>query len=523
MMSPAPASLTLRVVVPVAVTLILLIAGLITTMARVSIHDARANLAERANLTVSMLSNGIAPLVWALDLVNIERELAALKADPDYAGSVVWDDLDKVIAQDGRTDSAASDIVHETTTISYTDDAGKFHQLGRVMVSLQTDRAEAKMMGRLWRIALGGLAALLAICAVLVYIARGLIQPINALTATMTGLAGGDTSLPVPARDRHDEIGRMAAATEIFRQNAMALRTSLVERDRVSEQLRRLADTLEVQVRERTAEAYAAKDRAETALEELRCAQASLVQAEKMASLAQLVAGIAHEINTPIGVALTAASYFDRNTADLKARFDSGLLKKADLAAYLTSTTEAASFIASNLARAADLIQSFKRVAVDQTSETRRTFDLSEYLGEIIQSLRPVLKKVPHVVEVACAKDITIDSYPGALFQVITNFVMNSLHHAFDTNMVGHIRIGVQDQMDKVVIEYSDDGKGIPPDHLERIFEPFFTTARSRGGSGLGLHIVYNLVTTTLKGDIACQSKPGEGTRMIVTLPKVVG
>jgi signal transduction histidine kinase len=174
------------------------------------------------------------------------------------------------------------------------------------------------------------------------------------------------------------------------------------------------------------------------------------------------------------------------------------------------------------LARAADLVRSFKKVAVDQTSENQRSFNLAEYLGEIVQSLRPVLKKEPHAVEIECASNIVIDSFPGALFQIITNFVMNSLHHAFEPGDVGTIRIRAEENGESVILEYSDDGRGIAPDNLSKIFEPFFTTSRSQGGSGLGLHIVYNLVTATLKGEIRCESKLGEGTRMIVTLPKVV-
>ncbi|MDR3435615.1 HAMP domain-containing sensor histidine kinase [Telmatospirillum sp.] len=336
------------------------------------------------------------------------------------------------------------------------------------------------------------------------FFSRWIVAPLIKMTAVVTLMARGERQVEVPAQGRADEIGAMAHAIQIFK-------LALIE-----------GDDLARQVAQRTADVLSAKERAEAALKELSHTQASLVRAEKMASLAGLVGGIAHEINTPIGVALTAASYFERNTVDVSARFEANSLKKAELATYLASTREAATFIATNLTRAAELVQSFKKVAVDQTSEVRRSFDLAGYLAEIIQSLRPVLKKVPHVVGVDCPGGITIDSYPGAIFQIITNFVMNSLHHAFEEGQPGHIQIAVREEAETVVIDYSDDGRGIAAEYLDKIFDPFFTTSRNRGGSGLGLHIVYNLVTTVLKGDIRCESEPGRGTRMNMTIPKVV-
>jgi signal transduction histidine kinase len=323
----------------------------------------------------------------------------------------------------------------------------------------------------------------------------------------------------VPAGHDKDEFAEIVCSANRL---ILAFRKSLEDRERISDELRAFAEVLDQRVKERTAEATSAKDRAEKALAELQRTQESLIHAEKVSSLAQLVGGIAHEINTPVGVALTAASYFERNTAEINRRFTEGALKKSDLAEYLSSTAEAASFISGNLTRAADLVQSFKRVAVDQTSEKRRDFDLAGYLGEIIQSLRPVLKKLPHAVEIDCPKGIVVDSFPGALFQVMTNFVMNSVEHGFSIEKPGQIHIAVREEGENLRIEYSDDGIGIPRENMKKLFEPFFTTSRGRGGSGLGLHIVYNLVTSVLKGEIRCESEPGAGTRMIVTIPKVV-
>ncbi|HXP97126.1 MAG TPA: EAL domain-containing protein, partial [Telmatospirillum sp.] len=215
-----------RVVIPMAAALTLLVAGMSGAGAWWSMRDARNNLALRAKLTASMLSHGIAPLAWSVDWDAAQRVLASLRADPDYAGSIIWDDLGDIVARDGSADRDAGDIVQGIADIDYMEESGETHRVGRVSVRLQTDRAEVEMMQRLSEIAFGGLGVLLAICGILVYIVRGFIRPINALTATMTGLAGGDTELSVPALDRRDEIGHMAVATETFKQNAIALRAS---------------------------------------------------------------------------------------------------------------------------------------------------------------------------------------------------------------------------------------------------------------------------------------------------------
>jgi signal transduction histidine kinase len=198
-------------------------------------------------------------------------------------------------------------------------------------------------------------------------------------------------------------------------------------------------------------------------------------------------------------------------------------MKKSDLAAYVATADDSSRLIQQNLTRAAELIQSFKRVAVDQTSEERRAFDLLAYLEEIVTSLGPTLRKGPHRVAIACSPGIVVDSFPGALSQVITNLVMNALTHAFPPDTKGHMVIDATDLSDgEIEIRFADDGVGIPTDHQPKVFEPFFTTKRGAGGSGLGLHIVFNLVTQTLGGRISVDSAPGDGTTFILRIPKSV-
>ena len=257
-------------------------------------------------------------------------------------------------------------------------------------------------------------------------------------------------------------------------------------------------------------ETAAARRRAEEALADLRRTQENLIQAEKMASLGSLVAGVAHEVNTPVGSALTGITYLGDLTRGVAQRFQQGALKKGDFTEFLNAATEACMLIEGNLHRAAELIQSFKQTAVDQTSEERRRFDLASYLQDVFTSLHPRLRKAGHTVVFNCQPDLVIDSYPGALFQVLTNLTMNALELSAQLAAPGEVEL-----------RFSDNGRGVPRANLNRIFDPFFTTRRGSGGSGLGLHIVYNIVHNTLRGTIRVESEEGGGAAFIVRFPAV--
>lgn len=244
-----------------------------------------------------------------------------------------------------------------------------------------------------------------------------------------------------------------------------------------------------------------------------------LLLSQKMIALGSLVAETTHEINTPVSTGITAASGLIEKIRDLEQVYHDGDMARSDLERYLTTAEEAAQIILSNLKRAADLIKSFKVVAVDQCSETRRRFNMKDYLEEVLLSLRPKLKKTRHTVRLTCSETLELDSNPGALSQIISNLVINSLVHGFTSGDQGQIGIEVQRKHDTVDLTYSDNGKGIPPEDLANIFDPFFTTTREKGGSGLGLNIVYKLVTQRLHGQITCESAPGKGTTFRLSFP----
>ncbi len=270
--------------------------------------------------------------------------------------------------------------------------------------------------------------------------------------------------------------------------------------------------TLEEKVEERTTEL-------KRSLETIRQTQAQLVQSEKMAALGGLVAGVAHEINTPIGIAVSAASHLEDKTQEFVAKVESQKLKRSDLNSYAKTAADSSNLILKNLSGAVKIVQGFKQVAVDQASGERRDFKLKAYIEDVLLSLKPKLKKTKHQVKMNCPEDLALSSCPGAFSQIISNLVMNSLIHGFEEMEAGEIGFDAAEDNGFVVLTYRDNGKGMEENDLAKIFDPFFTTKRSQGGSGLGMHIVHNLVTQTLGGSIMCKSEVGEGMTVTMKIP----
>jgi len=263
-------------------------------------------------------------------------------------------------------------------------------------------------------------------------------------------------------------------------------------------------------------------DELSRALDSLKFAQESLVQSEKFASLGSLVAGVAHEINTPVGVAVTGASFLLEESQKIGRLVSDGQIRKSEILQFISSVSEGSQLVLKNAERAAHLIHSFKQVAADETSEARRVFDLRGYLDEVLTSLLPKYKKSRIKVVFSCPEGVEMDTYPGLLAQVLTNLITNALTHGFDEGGQGEISIRASAEEKWTIIECANDGKIIPSEHLTRIFEPFFTTRRSDGGTGLGLNIVFNIVTQRLGGTIGVHSEAGKGTTFTVRIPRVL-
>lgn len=288
--------------------------------------------------------------------------------------------------------------------------------------------------------------------------------------------------------------------------NVLASIIDITERKRAQEAMVLLNQSLQAQIAE-----------TQRAMEQLNQARNQLVQAEKMASLGGLVAGVAHEINTPVGIGVTAASHLRDEVRALRAGMAEKRVSRSDFERYLSGFEQAGEILEVNLQRAADLIRSFKQVAVDQSNDERRLIQVRTYLEEVLLSLRPRLKGTPHRIELECPADLEVRTSPGALAQILTNLVVNALTHAFEPSRPGLIRISVMAVDGATRLVFEDDGRGIPAEHLPKIFDPFFTTRRGQGDTGLGLHIVFNLVSRTLSGTIDVESHEGAGTRFTIT------
>jgi signal transduction histidine kinase len=277
------------------------------------------------------------------------------------------------------------------------------------------------------------------------------------------------------------------------------------------------ADRAIRKTKERLEEQNAALNEALHALQE---AQSELVRQEKLASLGRLVAGVAHEINTPLGICVTATSHLVQELKLTREELAAGEMTEDSLNGFFDIVDQSLRILTTNTQRAAALVRSFKQVAVDQSSDDIRSFNLHGYLNEVLLSLQPKLKGRPVKVELECPKDLVLDSFPGAVSQIVTNMVVNSLVHGFEREQAGTIaiRAGLEDEV--VSFDYADDGAGMDKDTLDKLFDPFFTTKRGTGGSGLGAHILYNLVTGALGGTVRVESAPGKGLRYHLRFPR---
>ncbi|HET6720348.1 MAG TPA: ATP-binding protein [Rhodocyclaceae bacterium] len=343
---------------------------------------------------------------------------------------------------------------------------------------------------------------------------------------------GGVRQMEVSMR-RADGVVRLVSVSGQFidageRKLLLTHYNDITEARRAEQEIRELNATLEARVDKRTAELKKSNAELWRAVTSLEKAQKDLVRSEKMAALGALVAGIAHELNTPIGNAVTISTSLGERLGELHKEIKAGL-KRSTLDNFLADLATGLDIMFRNLHRAAELISSFKQVAVDQASQVRRQFALDTTVNEIVTTLRPSFKRSPIKIEVEVPSGIVLDSFPGPLGQVIVNLVNNAGLHAFPDGRAGLIRIfatrlddAESDESNPWIrLTVQDDGEGIATEHLPRIFDPFFTTKLGAGGSGLGLNISYNIVTSLLGGRIQAISALGEGTRMEIEIPLI--
>ncbi|MEE2729607.1 MAG: ATP-binding protein [Pseudomonadota bacterium] len=345
---------------------------------------------------------------------------------------------------------------------------------------------------------------------------RTIVRPIKDLNAVSRLVAETKDYGKRATVESQDEVGDLIMS---FNSMLDVLQEYDLARWEKEQEILQLNQDLERKVNERTLELQQSMTVLSDTVENLRATQGKLVEQEKMASLGSLVAGVAHEINTPIGVGITASSHLAQSFRELSEKFESGSLTKRDFAEAMGEMKETVQMISKNLERSAALVKSFKMVAVDQSTDDVRAFDVKEYFDSVLMSLNPKLKRTRHRVRLEVPDDLTIVSSPGALSQIITNLVMNSLLHGFEGMDSGEITMRVHRDQDGLVFDYFDNGRGIAESIRDRIFDPFVTTARSKGGSGLGTHILYNLVTQVLSGTVVLLSDTAPGVHFRISIP----
>ena len=454
------------------------------TLAAASAEDARRNT-ETIEKTIPVMVDLADNDLQRLALQRLETRTTAL--------------------QDGLT-KLSEQLTNRTDLLRNTIDASQAEAIGEIdELSIKMRQREQKAQETFDRTLSDISRRVLSIAAIFlgiivaagVLIALSIRLPLQQIMTAMRAIALGDYGREVQGIQARDEVGAMARAVEVFRENAIAKRTT-------EDELR------------------ASKEKAESALLELNAAQQNLIDAERLAALGGLVAGVAHEVNNPIGISLTVASSFARRGEIFETELRSnGQLRRSQLEEFVRNSRDAAQQLVANLHRAAELIQSFKQVAVDRSHAERRQFNLSEATDQIIASLRPVLKRAPIGLSVDVPEGLIIDGYPGSYGQILTNLFLNAVNHAFVDGRSGNISISARARgQDDVEINFADDGAGMSPDVQRQAFDPFFTTRRNEGGTGLGLHIVYNLVTQQLGGRMMLESRLGQGTTFRIIMPR---
>ena len=386
----------------------------------------------------------------------------------------------------------------------------KSELLGYVRVT-QGKAALRQLVSRLVAINCGvGLAVSAVLLWLLRSLSRRLTRPLGELAEVMSRAGGGEHGL----RAQLDGPRDIASMAQVF--NGML--ENLEQRE---QELQRHATMLEERVSERTRSLRLANEELQHTLDTLREAQKHLVETDKLASLGRLVAGVAHELNTPLGNALIAASALQEDQQRMAAAVAAGQARKSEFLRMLDNSANGNALVVRNVQRAADIISGFKQLALDQTTEMRRRFAVDQVIGELLATLQPMFRHTPFRIETQLELGLEMDSYPGPLGQVISNIAQNALLHGFAGRDHGLLRVECRAlDAKQLQIICTDDGHGMTEAVRSRVFEAFFTTRFGQGGSGLGMQIVHNLVTGLLGGRIQIESTPGVGSRILITLPR---
>ncbi|MGM9513022.1 sensor histidine kinase [Roseateles sp. DB2] len=471
-------------------------------------HTAMEDLRRDLGRTVEVLALSLSEPIWQVSAELAQPMIDAQTSDPRFVRVLVIEPNNaQPFIQMQRPDPDPDLTL--TLTRPVTRDGREIAQLTVAMSAAPL--LEAKQ-NEAWR-ALARSVGILTLSLVLILgvMQRRVLHPMDKLSRAAEELAAGRLDQPLELLGE-DEIARVGIAMERMRQALL----------RAFEDLRGHASTLEDQVAQRTAELTSANNELTMALANLKTAQRELVESEKLASLGRLVAGVAHELNTPLGNAMTVVSALGDRWAKLDQMLaDNTPMRRSQLEELVKDTRRGQDILQRNVQKAADLVRDFKQVAIDQTTDSRRDFELSQVVEDVLVMVEPSFKHTPFKIVTDLTRDLEMSSYPGALGQVLTNLLMNALVHGFEGRDEGLVRVSCRPHgHDQVELVVEDDGRGMDASVVRKIFDPFFTTKLGKGGSGLGMHIVHNIVTNVLGGQIEVQSTPGQGSRMTMLMPR---
>lgn len=440
------------------------------------------------------LSQPVAKALWVFDVDGLNAALDA-ELGASVLGLAVYDEQGKLVSQRGDPlHFVQGGVVGNEEVFSFDVPPQNGRALGRIQVNWSDAELRKTLSATLWLAVAEVVGANLFLLAILwVGVDKLVFQRILSLQraldhAASRSVADDMTALPVTQKD---EFGAMSRSI-----NAITERLG-AELDAGRE----------------------AEEEARAALSNLQSAQDELVRSEKMASLGRLVAGVSHELNTPIGNIVMVASTQQEIAEEFERTMVAGTMTRSGLTAYLLQSREGAELMLKSANKAAELIHNFKQVAVDQTSDRLREFDLASHIGEVLSVLGHLIAKMPLTLSLDLEPGIAMYSYPGPMDQVLTNLVVNAVKHGFDQDQPGTIAISAQRHGELALIQVSDNGKGIDPLDIGKIFDPFFTTKMGQGGTGLGLHISHNMVYGPLRGTLSVESTPGQGTTFTLAIP----
>lgn len=467
---------------------IALLAGVIYAGALVYLETKSLNQTQQTRVVeqISQLAEVMAIPTWNLDQQFISSYLKQNSVSP-YIQCI------ELISDASLKESSPQDCQHAETGITLHSEPIVYEELyiGVIIVSYKIELDNERLKFILWsRIPIAVFALLTVFFSVFWVFRRWVVIPLQQMTQSIETFQVDGTVMPIRWESK-DEIGTLNKTINKAQQQQQT-------HDRIL---------------------TSAKEKAESSFNELQSMQSQLVESEKMASLGGLVAGISHEINTPLGVAKTSASHVEDELKKMTNSFSEGTLTKSSMEDFINQFSDGLHLLTANLNRASELMTSFKQVSADQSHDEMRTINLKEYLEETIYTLKPNLRRYQVAVLLDCEDNILIDTFPGAFSQITTNLIMNSLNHAYAPEDPGSINITVTQANDLVLLTYNDDGKGMEESVLKKVFEPFFTTKRGNGGTGLGMHIIYNLVTMKLQGTIDVSSVVGQGSTFKLILP----